>query len=264
MEQSALTFVEHHGIRLCVERRGTGPRAAVFAHGWISSRRMWHDVLDRLDPKAFTAYAFDFRGCGLSDRPPDAAHDLAGYAADIEAVIAAVGRPCTLVGHSMGGKLAQYVASQSHPNIERLILVAPGTARGVRPNGAHRTMTMNAFGSRERIEAFQRAAMARRLEPAVVERLVDDALIAQREHWVGWYDRGRVVDVSECLIKIAVPTLVIAGASDPLAQLPRVKRDVAGAISGALFVALKDAGHNLPVETPEEIAAAIVRFGGAG
>ena len=54
--------------------------------------------------------------------------------------------------------------------------------------------------------------------------------------------------------------LVIAGAKDPLALPQRVKRDCAGAIAGALFVLLRDAGHNLPIEAPDEIATAIRQF----
>jgi hypothetical protein len=40
-----------------------------------------------------------------------------------------------------------------------------------------------------------------------------------------------------------------------------VKRDVAGRIDGALFVNLRRAGHNLPVEAPEEIAGILERVG---
>ncbi len=231
----------------------------LFAHGWISSRRMWYDVAARLDPERFTLHLLDFRGCGRSDRPRNG-HDFDGYAGDLRAALASIEAPVTLVGHSMGGRLAQFIASEQPVNLARLMLVAPGTARPGRFSEQHRALTLDAFGSRVRIEQFQRAAMVADVSPESVERIVEDALVCQFEHWIGWYDRGRTLDFSDRLASINVPALVIAGENDPLIAPTRVKRDVASAIDAALFVALKNAGHNLPVEAPAEIATAVERF----
>lgn len=252
-------FVQNDDVRLSLEERGRGARHVLFAHGWISSRRMWYDVAERLDPERFRLHLLDFRGCGLSDRP-DAGHDLEGYASDLRVALASIGGPVTLVGHSMGGKLAQYVAAERPANLERLILVAPGSARALRPSPRQRASAVAAFGSRTKIEAFQRAAMIRELAPEVTERIVDDALTAQREHWTGWYDRGRDAAFVERLARIEVPTLAIAGDRDPLAPPSRIKRDVDAPIAGCLFVVLKATGHNIPVERPDEVAGAIERF----
>ena len=259
MTDSVRTFLERGDVRLCVERRGSGPRSVLFAHGWISARRMWYDVAALLDPKNYTLRMFDFRGCGLSDRPPEG-HDLEGYAGDLRAALAAAGESVTLVAHSMGGKLAQYIAAERPANLSRLILIAPGAAKATRFPEKHRTMTLEAYGFRDRIERFQRAAMAREVPAESMERIVDDALVAQHEHWIGWYDRGRAVDVSDRLSEIAVPTLVVAGAADPLAPPSGVKRHVAEAIDGALLVTLRGTGHNIPIEAPADVAAAVERF----
>ncbi|MBV8749889.1 MAG: alpha/beta fold hydrolase, partial [Candidatus Eremiobacteraeota bacterium] len=105
-----IRLVENGEVTLALEVRGHGPRALLFAHGWISARRMWYEVVDRLDPARFTAHLLDFRGAGLSDRPLTG-HDLDGYASDLRAALAAVG-PAVVVAHSMGGKVAQYVATE--------------------------------------------------------------------------------------------------------------------------------------------------------
>ncbi|MDP9110899.1 MAG: alpha/beta hydrolase [Candidatus Eremiobacteraeota bacterium] len=259
MNDSVHRFIDNAGVRLCCERRGSGSRHILFAHGWISSRRMWYDVVERLDSGAYTVHLLDFRGCGLSDRP-NVGHDLEGYASDVSAALAAIDAPATLVGHSMGGKLAQLIASRRPANLSRLVLIAPGSSKAGRLSEKHRRLALDAYGSRKRIEEFVRAAMA--LDPPGVsmQRIVDDALTAQYEHWIGWYDCGRALDFSDRVAYIAVPTLVIAGGRDPIAPSPRVRAEVAQAIPGALFVRLRDAGHNLPVETPAEIAAAITRF----
>ena len=252
-----IRFVENGDVTLAVEVRGHGPRALLFAHGWISGRRMWYEVADRLDPARFTAHLMDFRGAGLSDRPLEG-HDLDGYASDLRAALDAVG-PAVVVAHSMGGKIAQYVATERPANLERLVLIAPGTARAYAMNPKHRALAEAAFGSRKRIERFQRAAMTREVAPEVMERIVSDALLSQREAWFGWYDKGRTADFADRLDRIATKTVVVAGENDPLAPPQRVKRDVVDRIEGALFVNVRRAGHNLPVETPDEVAGVIER-----
>ncbi len=253
------TFVQNGDVRLSLEQRGDGPQHILFAHGWISSRRMWYEVTERLDPAHYSMHLFDFRGCGYSDRPQEG-HDLEGYASDLRAVMAAVDAPLTLVAHSMGGKVAQYVAAEQPANLERLILIAPGTARAARENERQRRTAWAAIGNRERIAAFQRAAMVRELSPAVTERILEDALIAQPEHWMGWYERGRTDAFPERLASIVVPTLAIAGDRDPVVSAAAVKRDVVAAIDGALAVVLRACGHNIPVECPAEIVEAIEVF----
>jgi len=258
MPQS-ISYLREGSVRLCLERRGRGPQHVLFAHGWISSRRMWYEVAERLDPELFTLHLLDFRGCGRSDRPKDA-NGHAELVGDLRVALAATGaESVTVVGHSMGGRLTQAIATERPANLARIILVAPGSAKALRLQPARKALTSETYGSRERIERFQRAAMAREVAPEVMKRIVDDALVASYEHWMGVEERGKV-DFSDALAQIDVPALVIAGGKDPLAPPSRLKRDVAAAIDGALYVELRNAGHNLPIEAPDDIAAAVRRF----
>ncbi len=254
-----MRYIDNGGVSLALETRGSGRRRLLFAHGWISSRRIFYDVVARLDPTHYTSHLLDFRGAGLSDRPAKG-HDLLGYAGDLRAALDAVAAPVDLIAHSMGGKVAQYVALEPPPNLSRLILIAPGTARVYATSTRHRALAEAAFGSRVRIEHFQRAAMVRDIAPDAMERLIDDALVAQREAWFGWYDRGRSVDFAARLHEVKIPTIVIAGDRDPLAPLARLRRDVAGSIGGAAIITLRDVGHNAPVEVPAEIAGILERL----
>lgn len=253
---TGLQFIDNAGVSLAIERRGNGAEMLLFAHGWISSRRMWYDVVDRLDPERYTMALLDFRGAGLSDRPARG-HDLEGYASDLRAALATFDRPVTIVAHSAGGKIAQYVATDPPENLARLVLLAPGTARGVVTNPKHRELTERAFGSRRRIEAFQRGAMVREISGEAMQRIVDDALVVQREAWFGWYDRGRAADFSDRVGRIRLPTQVLAGEVDPLVPLSRLRREVVDAIGGATLATVPGTGHNLPVEAPGDVARLI-------
>lgn len=220
---------------------------------------MFYDVVDLLDPLAISSCLLDFHGNGLSDRSPFG-HDLDGYAGDLRAALAALPDNVEVFAHSMGGKVAQYVALDPPANLKRLVLIAPGSAKAMPATDAHRKLSAAAYGSRERIERFQRAAMTRSVSPETIERIVDDALVAERPAWFDWYETGRLTDFSARLSSIEIPTLVIAGERDPLAPPVRLKRDVASAIPGAHFLTLKDVGHNIAIEAPHELAQIITRL----
>lgn len=255
-----MRYVTNDGLSLALESRGTGPRHILFAHGWISSRRMFYDVVERLDPAVFTAHMLDFRGSGLSDRPAEG-YDLHGFASDMRATLATLPAKVELVAHSMGGKIAQFVALDPPPNLKRIVLVAPGTACAATPSPTHRALAFAAFGSRTRIERFLRAAMYRDIAPDALEHLIDDALLASREAWFDWYDRGRLEDFADRVGSITMPTLVVAGDRDTLVPPHRLRRDVAGAIPGAALVTMRNVGHNIPVELPDELASVISQLG---
>jgi pimeloyl-ACP methyl ester carboxylesterase len=229
----------------------------LFAHGWISSRRMWYDVAEMLDGARYSLHLLDFRGCGRSDRPAD--HRFEAYASDLRAALATLEPGAVLVGHSMGGRLAQFVAAERPAALAKVVLVAPGALRALRPNPGRRKLAEAAYGSREGVERFIRSSMRREIAPEAMRRIVDDALECQREHWFGVFDSVRA-DYSERLSGIAVPVLAVAGDGDPLAPPRVVKRDVAAPIGGSIFVTLKGCGHNPPVEAPREIAQAVERW----
>jgi non-heme chloroperoxidase len=252
-------YLSNEGVSLALETRGSGPRRILFVHGWISSRRMFYDVCNHLDPSLYTMQLLDFRGAGLSDRPATG-YDLEGYASDLRTAIVEAGGPVEIVAHSMGARIAQFVALDPPENLTRLTLVAPGTAKMGRVTDPRRALSEAAFGSRLGIERFQRAAMIRDIPPDAMERLIDDALITSREGWFEWLDRGRIHDFSDRLGSITLPVLVVIGDRDPLVPAARLRRDVVAPIDGALVTVLRNVGHNIPVETPLELAAIVHQF----
>ncbi|MFC8450150.1 alpha/beta fold hydrolase [Kitasatospora sp. NPDC057223] len=99
----------------------------VFLHYWGGSRRTWIPVLRHLDPgQPFTAY--DQRGWGGSADLPGS-YDLESLADDAQRVIDELAHPrYVLVGHSMGGKIAQMLAARKPVGLAGVVLVAPAPA----------------------------------------------------------------------------------------------------------------------------------------
>ena len=80
--------------------------------------------MDRLSDRA-RCVAPDQRGWGGSV-VTDGRYDLAAMADDAETIIGALGlKRYILVGHSMGGKVAQIIAARLPQGLARLILIAP-------------------------------------------------------------------------------------------------------------------------------------------
>jgi non-heme chloroperoxidase len=93
------------GVRLHVQQAGDpGGRPVLFLHGLSQCRLAWDRQLSSDLGRDLRLVAMDLRGHGLSDKPRDAYGDPALWAADVQAVIDALGpeRPI-LCGWSYGG-----------------------------------------------------------------------------------------------------------------------------------------------------------------
>ena len=109
----------------------------LFLHGAFSGAWVWAEhVLDFVAERGHAAYALSFRGHGRSEGRGDLArHGLADYADDVRTAIRSIGRPPVLVGHSMGGLVAQRCLGRER--VAGLALMAPVPPEGVMAANAH-------------------------------------------------------------------------------------------------------------------------------
>ena len=109
----------------------------LFLHGAFSGAWVWAEhVLDFVAERGHAAYALSFRGHGRSEGRGDLArHGLADYADDVRATIRSIGHPPILVGHSMGGLVAQRCLGRER--LAGLALMAPVPPEGVMAANAH-------------------------------------------------------------------------------------------------------------------------------
>ena len=109
----------------------------LFLHGAFSGAWVWAEhVLGFMADRGYAAYALSFRGHGRSEgRGNLDRHGLADYADDVRAAIRSIGRPPVLVGHSMGGLVAQRCLGRER--LLGLALMAPVPPEGVMAANAH-------------------------------------------------------------------------------------------------------------------------------
>lgn len=94
-------------------------------HGLGDSHRTWRRVVPRL-AESYRVLLLDLPGHGLSSRP-DAPYTLDWYADVVHAWLDAIGVGRTsVVGHSFGGGVAQWMVLTRRARVDRLALVAPG------------------------------------------------------------------------------------------------------------------------------------------
>ncbi|MEU0395736.1 alpha/beta fold hydrolase [Streptomyces sp. NPDC006208] len=104
-------------------REGDGP-ALVFLHYWGGSHRTWRPVIEHLSPTQ-TFVSYDHRGWGESTQVPGP-YGIEQLADDAERVIDELDHgEYVVVGHSMGGKVAQVLASRRPAGLKGVVLVAP-------------------------------------------------------------------------------------------------------------------------------------------
>jgi pimeloyl-ACP methyl ester carboxylesterase len=124
MNSTKATEVDVRGGRLPVWTQACESPTLVFLHLWGGSHRTFAPVIARLT-SGCAAVSYDHRGWGAARDLPGP-YGLSDLADDALAVIAGLGiSRYVLVGHSMGGKVAQLAAARRPKGLATLALIAP-------------------------------------------------------------------------------------------------------------------------------------------
>jgi pimeloyl-ACP methyl ester carboxylesterase len=239
---------------------GSGEPALLFLHYWGGSARTWHSVASQLSTD-FRCIAYDQRGWGESDAPKQG-YSIRELALDARHVIEALGlRQYVLVGHSMGGKIAQFLASQRPPGLAGLVLVAPATPTPQNIPEPARQAQLHAYDSRENALAAMAFLTAHPPSDALREQILSDNFAAHSsEAKLAWPTSLAYEDISGVVGEIAVPTLILAGDQDRQDPLEQHRREVLPRIPGANIEVISDSGHLIPIDQPQQLAEAIRAF----
>ncbi len=200
-------------------------------------------------------YALDLPAHGKSAPPGRTSVDE--YADDIAAFVEALGlEHVVLVGHSMGGAIAQTIGLRKPSWLAGLVLVGTSSRLPVTDiildgllSDFSKTVSfiMKMCWSGPYIQAV-RIALAgremRRIEPEVVH---------------GDFVACNAFNVGDQLSEISVPTLVIAGSDDKMTP-NKVGQSLARKIPNADFVTVPKSGHMMALEYPLEVTEIIESF----
>ena len=255
-------------------RHGTGDTAVLLLHGIGGGQAIWaHDAsgtADALAAAGYAAFSIDLPGYGESASMGQP--DMNSFVAAVLAVVrhAAV-RRTVLVGHSMGGMIAQELVAREPSCVHGLVLACTSAAFG--GSGGRDAESWQARFVGERLAPLDAglgmAGMAERLVPGMVSpaargtarQLSIDVMSRVPEATYRAALKTIVAfDRREALTQIHVPTLLLAAEHDRTAPPDMMQRMALRIGNRAQYVCLADAGHIANVEAPAAFNAAVLRF----
>ncbi len=246
-------------LHLNVVDTGAGEPALVFLHYWGGSARTWQRMTGEL-ARSYRCIAYDQRGWGQSDKPL-AEYALGDLAVDAASLIAALGlERYVLVGHSMGGKAAQLLASRRPVGLEALVLVAPASPSPQHIPDEARDTQMHAYDNRQTALGAITFLTFSPPQGDQLEALIEDSLAGSAGAKKAWPTTAAYEDIAGEVGKIAVPTLVLVGDTDRQDPEEQQRSEVLPLISGAKLEVLPDCGHLIPVDQPLKAAEAMRAF----
>jgi len=181
------------------------------------------------------------------------------------ALLDQVDGPLVLVGHSMGGMVAQHVVRQAPGRVVALALLStsarPDTPEQIRlrteacehfaAGRVDEVLRANVPFAFHRAHANDAALVARYF--AIVRRAGAAALVAQNRAVMARDDNRPHLGAIHC------PTLVLCGEADGLTP-PDLSHEITRAVPGARCEVLPRCGHMVTLEQPEAVARALARW----
>jgi pimeloyl-ACP methyl ester carboxylesterase len=266
---------EVNGVKLHYLTSGQGP-AVVLLHGYAETSRMWKPLIPRLAEK-FTVIAPDLPGIGDSEIPK-AGLDMKSAAVSVHALAKSLGVDrARVVGHDIGLMVAYAYAAQFPAEVEKLVLMdafLPGVAgwediydnpglwhfrfNGPTPEALVKDRERTYFES-----LWNGFAADKTHSIPEADRAAYTAAYARpgrmRAGWAYFVSFPRTADEFEALsrTKLTMPVLSIGGEKANGAALAEQAKLVG---SDVTTVVLKDTGHWLMEERPQETMDALVKF----
>jgi len=244
----------------------------ILLHGFTGSSQNWQPLLPALTPH-FQVLIPDILGHGRSASPEDPTrYQIAQVAADILTLLDLhTGQPAHLLGYSMGGRLALYLAVHYPERFASLVLESASPGLKSEAERAARRQSDNALADRierEGIEAFvddweslplwssqqhlsleTRAALRQqRLQnnpTGLANSLRGMGAGAQPSLWQNLQDVGLLV-------------LLLTGESDQ--KFGGIGKEMAPLLPQASHVTMPDAGHTIHLEKPTPYSQTVVSF----
>lgn len=291
MQASRSEFVRIRDLQYHVRHWGRqGDPILLMLHGWMDVSASFQFVVDQLKDR-WHVVAPDWRGFGLSDALPVDTSWFPDYLGDLEAILNLYSpdRPAYIVGHSMGGNIAMVYAGVRPQRVARLVNLEGIGLPSAEPQQApgRYAQWLDELLAPPALRPYDSlSAVAERLQKNN-PRLSRERAEFLADHWAKPDESGkwklladpvhkkvspmlyRIDEITACWEKIAAPVLWIEAEDSisvrwpgpPLAARTEIERRIRY-IPNVEVVLVRDAGHMLHHDQPEEIAHRIEEFFG--
>lgn len=252
----------------------------VLLHGIPAGAELWREVLSELGDAGREAFAPDLPGYGHTAVPPRTDHSLAGAAELVAAWLRQRGAPPVwLVGHDLGGLVAQLLAVRHPDLVGRLTLgdCPVGDTRPVAPVRLLRTLArsrvydvpvVSRMAARSVGRPVLRAAFAdqSRADDATLRRVFLDRKVstgtgrrAFARH-LRALDPRRTAPIEHELADLRIPTQLVWADGDDFLPFETVGARLRAALPRPHVTVVEDSGHFLPLERPRAYVEALLAW----
>jgi pimeloyl-ACP methyl ester carboxylesterase len=289
LRQSESLFLDIRGLRYHVRRwpapsgRSRAPKIFLL-HGWMDVSASFQFMVDALSG-AWEVYAPDWRGYGLTEWGKSDSYWFPDYVADLDRLLESLEseRAVNLVGHSLGGNVACLYAGIRPQRVAKLVNLEGFGLAPTRPEQAPRRYArwLDELHERPTLRPYKGFdALAARLRQANPRLTAEKADFLAR-HWGKEQGEGVVLrsdpahkivnpllyryeEVRACWTQVSAPVLwVDAAESDTLGRLALTEAQHAerrSSFKSLKHATVRDAGHMLHHDQPEEVARLIEAF----
>lgn len=234
---------------------GSGKKVLIFLHYFGGNANSWQWVAKNISPE-FTCIAISLPGFGNTESL--LAPSLLNFALIIKSIINKIGiRKYSLIGHSMGGKIAmQLAAIDKEKSIKNLILVAPSPP-GMQFLSAEIKIQMLQQPVKKNIIKLINNLIAKPLSKIKLDAIINSEITTTKFARQWWINLGSQQSIINELKKIKCPVTVLASKTDKAINYDIIKNKVLPLLKNIKLIKIKNSGHLYPLEVPENIAAQI-------
>lgn len=255
-----MQILDLDGLRLHYRDEGDAAGAPiVFANSLGTDLRLWDKVLPLL-PNGLRLIRYDKRGHGLSDCP-HGPYAMGALVRDAERLMDALKvKGACFVGISMGGLIAQGLATKRPDLVRSLVLSNTATRIGTAEMWATRIEAVRKAGIEPISDGILQRWFPRPFRQTPEFAAWHNMLVRQpAEGYAGCCSAIAGTDFYTTTAALTLPALAIAGAEDGSTP-PDLVRETADLIKGSRFALIRGAGHLPCIEKPEEYAAILTQF----
>jgi pimeloyl-ACP methyl ester carboxylesterase len=253
--------IEIDGNTIRYVEEGTSEENLLLIHGLGASAERWEHVIPQF-AKNYRVLVPDLIGFGLSDKP------LVDYTTDylsnfirkflkklnIDSVI--------IIGSSLGGQIGAEFTYQNNSMVKKLVLISPS---GIMK---HSTPALDAYvmaalypSDSSASNAFQIMSGSKNIDKKTIKGFVQrmklpNAKMAFMSTLLGLKDAEII---SEKLVSIKSPTLIIWGENDPIIPI-KYAQSFVSEIDDCRFVKMENCGHTPYVESPDKFYKIVSDF----
>ena len=241
---------------------GSGDRHVLAVHGWFGSARGWGSLPDFLDRSTYTYAFMDLRGYG-GRQEVAGEFTMEEAAADAITLAGELGWDrFSVIGHSMGAKVAHQMLLQAPDRLDKLVGLNPVPPGAVPMDEQGWELFSGAAANAGNRAAIIDFTTGSKLTATFINHLVRHSLENSNQAAFGAYLQAWAkTDFSgKVQPDTSTPVKVIVGVNDPALSADVMEKTWLVCFPEAEMTILPDAGHYPMFESPVSLATSIEEF----